>query len=508
MFLRRGLNTKLTAFTHTQKLVSVRAFSSTPKMASSGETGNSTLAANKTTAGKRLSYTLADLYGENVIAKILKTAQSGLHNNSPPTAYPEYVPRDGEEAGQYILREADFWTCGFFPGSIYSLAERLAKFPQAVPAQSKRVLLDELWSLGAKWSEPLHKTALRTDTHDMSFMIQPSMRVLWEVGRDDRAFDAIVNAAKSLHTRWNSTVGAIRSWDVLLQEGVEITSPSEDFLVIIDSMCNLDLLYYVASHTGAAPLWEAATVHAQTLLKTHLRDEGTTDAGTKLYSTIHVINFDPRTGAIKEKRTGQGYNMDSTWARGQAWGILGYAQTYNWTGQSEFLDACIGLAEYFIQRLETSPKEVERQVPGENRTMGRYVPLWDFDAPLEDIGNGPLRDTSSGIIAANGMLILSQALQGISRPVEAKRYLDMAVTIVKDTLDFALAREKARLVFNEEGKVSARDVVEGQRFDAILKHATANFNRKDRKRYWDHGLVYADYYLIEFGNRLLKMGLC
>ncbi|SPN99270.1 related to glucuronyl hydrolase [Cephalotrichum gorgonifer] len=448
---------------------------------------------------------LSALFEDNIAAKIIKTGVNGLVNNNPPLAYPEYVLQTGPGAGEYILREADFWTCGFFPGSIYSLLERLVRFPQAVPGEQKHLLRQKLISLGDAWAEPLHTTAHRTDTHDMSFMIQPSMRVRWEVLNDERALEAILTAARALHTRNSKTVGAIRSWDVLDQRGVDISSPTDDFLVIIDSMCNLDLLYYAAACTGETELRDAATAHAKTLIKSHLRPEKDPWGDKKMFSHFHVLNFDPKTGAIKDRLTGQGYEASSTWARGQAWGIMGYAQTYVWTGDVEFAETSMAMAEYFIMRLETAPSSVEREVAGENRKVGRYVPLWDFDAPILDETN-PLRDSSAGIIAANGMVLLSQALAGLGRADEAKRFLDMAVTIVKDTLDFSLSLEKTR-TFIKDGEVLTEEVEEGKRFDAILKNATANYNAKDHKRYWDHGLVYGDYYLIEFGNRLLKMGL-
>lgn len=184
---------------------------------------------------------------------------------------------------------------------------------------------------------------------------------------------------------------------------------------------------------------------------------------------------------------------------------MGYAQTYLWTKDVEFLETAIAMAEYFTLRLETSPSVVELPVSGENRKRGRYVPLWDFDAPILD-EISPLRDSSAGFIAANGMLILSQALAGAGHGEESQRFRHMAVTIVADTLDFSLAEEKAKTVI-AAGEVHVQDETQGQRFDAILKNATANYNAKDHKRYWDHGLVYGDYYLIEFGNWLLKMGL-
>lgn len=453
-----------------------------------------------------ISSSLSDLFDDNITAKILHAAETGLKNNNPPLAYPEYVPQTGTDSGKYVLREKLFWTCGFFPGSIYSLIERLVKFPQASAGDAKKQqLLQQLLTVGRAWSDPLHEYAKRTDTHDMSFMIQPSMRVRWEVLHDFTALESVITAARSLYTRYNSTVGAIRSWDVLAQDGVDISSMTEDFLVIIDSMCNLDLLYYAAAQTGQTEMAEAATTHAKALIKALLRPETDDSVGRTMYSTFHVVNFNPNDGSIKQKRTGQGYAANSTWARGQAWGILGYSQSYNWTKDPEFLDAAMGLAEYFIFRLLKSPDCVEVPVTGENRTKGRYVPLWDFDAPIDE--SAPLRDSSAGIIAANGMLVLSQALAGIGSYDLSERYRSMAIRIVKDTLDFSLAQEKSKIVSNEDGTFAVQDLDPSAHFEAILKNATANHNAKDYKRYWDHGLVYADYYLIEFGNRLLKMGL-
>ncbi|KAI6775243.1 hypothetical protein HG530_002001 [Fusarium avenaceum] len=453
-----------------------------------------------------ISSSLSDLFDDNITAKILHAAETGLKNNNPPLAYPEYVPQTGTDSGKYVLREKLFWTCGFFPGSIYSLIERLVKFPQASAGDAKKQqLLQQLLTVGRAWSDSLHEYAKRTDTHDMSFMIQPSMRVRWEVLHDFTALESVITAARSLYTRYNSTVGAIRSWDVLAQDGVDISSMTEDFLVIIDSMCNLDLLYYAAAQTGQTEMAEAATTHAKALIKALLRPETDDSVGRTMYSTFHVVNFNPNDGSIKQKRTGQGYAANSTWARGQAWGILGYSQSYNWTKDPEFLDAAMGLAEYFIFRLLKSPDCVEVPVTGENRTKGRYVPLWDFDAPIDE--SAPLRDSSAGIIAANGMLVLSQALAGIRSYDLSERYRSMAIRIVKDTLDFSLAQEKSKIVSNEDGTFAVQDLDPSAHFEAILKNATANHNAKDYKRYWDHGLVYADYYLIEFGNRLLKMGL-
>lgn len=143
------------------------------------------------------------------------------------------------------------------------------------------------------------------------------------------------------------------------------------------------------------------------------------------------------------------------------------------------------------------------------QNAGRYVPLWDFDAPIEDESN-PLRDSSAGVIAANGMLALAQSMAAVGDAELVERYRSMAMRIVTDTLECSLSAEKARLVVYESKgntKFQIEDAKAGERFDSVLKNATANHNSYDLDRYSDHGLVYADYFLLEFGNQLLRYSL-
>ncbi|KAL4965807.1 glycoside hydrolase family 88 protein [Aspergillus stella-maris] len=479
---------------------------------------------------------LQEIFSESVFAKVLRVAVEALENNTPPTVYPEFVPQNGADKGLYFLRDANFWTCGFFPGILYLLRERAVRFPQVFPYRHHTTTslsapptstLRQLTLLCEKWTAPIKEMATRTDTHDMSFILQPSLRRDWELTSNPESLQYILTGARSLASRFVPSAGAIRSWDALVQSDVLITSLEDDCLVIIDSMMNLDLLYYASAHVSDSKLATIATTHAHTVRRSLLRSEpaspGFNDKKSfkgQLYSTYHVVNFDPKTGSIKEHRTAQGYDADSTWARGQAWATYGFAQTYQWTKDPEFLSIACGLAEYFIQRLETSPACVEKSaiktssstsafVAGGalSRAIGRYVPLWDFDAPIEDEAN-PLRDSSAGVIAANGMLLLSQALTAQGDDALACRYRRMAIRIVTDTIEFSLADDRAIIATDgESAPVRVEDAVPGRRFDAILKNATANHNSQDNDRYSDHGLVYADYYLLEFGNQLLKIGL-
>ncbi|KAH8678940.1 Six-hairpin glycosidase-like protein, partial [Tricladium varicosporioides] len=433
---------------------------------------------------------IQELFAQNAAAKIWRVAKRDLKNNIPPNKFPEFVPQEGPSRGRYVLREADFWTCGFFPGSLYTLLEREAKYPGY---QKPHLPREPLLAFCRAWSEPLHGMATRTDTHDIGFIVMPALRLDWELTGNRRSLESIITAAYSLASRFNTTAKSIRSWDLIRKKDVAITSMEENFILIIDSLCNLDLLFYASAQTGDANLASIANTHARTLLHTHLRsaakaEPSRTGYSGPIFSTCHVANIDPRTGTTKAQMTAQGYSNESTWARGQAWAILGYAQTYMWTKECVFLDAACGCAEYFLQRLGDSYK----------------VPAWDFDAPIEDAQH-PVLDSSAAAIAANGMLLISEALAAKQQPTVSTGFRDAAIGLVRALLRDALA-DKAKFVVHEM-VLAVEDVEVGATFDGILKNATANNNAGANRRYWNHGLAYADYYLLQFGNQLLRMGL-
>ncbi|KAF4983047.1 hypothetical protein FZEAL_1447 [Fusarium zealandicum] len=460
---------------------------------------------------KAIGYVLKGLYDENILAKVYRTATKSLVGEKRfPDYFPEYVPQSGPDAGSYTMREAEFWTCGFFPGTMHLLLERAIRFPHYVRSDSSapdkvdiETIRLHLQTLCSTWSRPLHGMASRTDTHDIGFIVMPALKLDWELNGNIQSLNSIIRAARSLATRYIPSSGAIRSWDLLLKKNLEIRDRTENMILIIDSLCNLDLLYYAAEHcSDGQELYDIATSHARVLLRSHLRKEEPVLSFKgcytgQWYSTCHVANIDPRNGQLKARLTHQGYDNESTWARGQSWGILGYAQTYMSTKDDVFLQAACGLAEYFLYRLETAPDCVP--------LGSRNVPLWDFDAPIDD-PEKPLRDSSAGAIASNGLLLLSQALTALGQSDLAGRYRRAAVNIVMELLSFAQAPEKARLV---KGTVNAIEVEDEtlEAFDSILKYGTANNNRYSKKRYADHGLAYGDYYLVAFGNRLLHMNL-
>jgi hypothetical protein len=107
------------------------------------------------------------------------------------------------------------------------------------------------------------------------------------------------------------------------------------------------------------------------------------------------------------------------------------------------------------------------------------------------------------MIAANGLILLHQILVGRG---ESSAYFSAAIRIANETINLSCAEPKATFAPTGLAIVVEHSSEEGW-FDAILRNATACRNEDSLRPYWDHGLVYADYYLLEFGNKLMRMGL-
>jgi unsaturated chondroitin disaccharide hydrolase len=108
------------------------------------------------------------------------------------------------------------------------------------------------------------------------------------------------------------------------------------------------------------------------------------------HSAYHVIDYDTLTGAIRHRHTHQGLHHESTWARGQAWNLYGFALAYQATGDSRFLAQAKGIAHFFYQH---------PNLPAHG------VPYWDFDA--NNIPNEPM-DASAAAVMASGLLLLCE----------------------------------------------------------------------------------------------------
>jgi hypothetical protein len=344
-----------------------------------------------------------------------------------PTRYPRYT---STTTGLWKTRSSSDWTAGFFPGQLWLVYEHGGNVALRTAAE--------------QWTANLAAQATNTTTHDLGFMILNSFGHAYRITGDDAHRQTVLTAAGSLDSRFDPDVGATRSWD----------GGGWQFPVIVDNMMNLELLLWGARNCDApcTNSWFAhAESHADVTIASHMRPDG---------STYHVVDFDPETGAVLSKSTHQGYGAETTWARGQAWGLYGFTMTYRETGASRFLDAARDMADFYLANLPT----------------GR-VPYWDFDAP--GIPNEP-RDSSAAAIAASGLLELSTLEID---PVRRDTYLAEAEAIL-DSL------------------TSAAYLSDGAASSGLLLHGTGN---KPANKEVDVSLIYGDYYMVEALLRYLKI---
>lgn len=379
---------------------------------------------------------ITNVLSAQYVERLWKIAGKVLHRHDSPDLFPHYTLPG---LPYYVYHDSSFWTSGFFPGSVWALYERSLSLPQAA-LPSKDIL-----HAARKWQTELVREQFKTDNHDLGFMIMPSFARDYDLTGAADSLQVVINAARSLATRFSETTGVIRSWAGARTKEYDLNKADIDYVVVIDSMMNLDLLYYAAKHTGDDRLAEIATTHATTTLKNHVR---------RNWSTYHLVNYDARNGDVRDQLTNQGFANDSTWARGQAWALHGYASVYKWTKDPQFLEAAIKLSDYFLSRLDDDS-----------------IVWWDFDAPRPGVW-----DVSAATCACSGMLLLQQLAP------ERCQYLERVLKILET--------------------VMAQATGEG---DALLGRSTSNDNVNALFRLAEHGCVYADYYFLEAGNRLLEL---
>jgi unsaturated chondroitin disaccharide hydrolase len=334
-------------------------------------------------------------------------------------------PRSSEKNKLKLVKGQD-WTSGFFPGELWFLYA----FTE-----------DKKWVLPArKFTAALESQKFYGGTHDLGFMIYCSFGNGYRLTGDTSYRSVIIQASKTLSTRFSPVAGVIKSWD--------FTSDSKwKYPVIIDNMMNLEMLFEATKITGDSSFYKIAITHANTTIKNHFRADN---------SSYHVIDYDPSTGAVRQKITAQGYNDSSAWARGQAWGLYGFTMCYRETKNVLYLQQAQKIADYILSRLPANK-----------------IPYWDYDAP--GIPNEPM-DASAAAITAS-------ALYELSVYADKKKY--------RKTADELLQKLCA-------GYLSPAN----QNSGFILLHSTGH---KPAKSEIDVPLIYADYYFMESLIRSKKL---
>ncbi|POY40485.1 glucuronyl hydrolase [Flavobacterium alvei] len=350
-----------------------------------------------------------------------------MMKNLPENRYPKTYYADKQK---FETSKSDWWCSGFYPGTLIYLDEATKK--SVFEKEIDRVFQD------------LQKEQFNKTTHDLGFMMFCSFGNANRLNPTPEYATILMNSAKSLASRFDGKVGCIKSWD----------AKDDSYLVIIDNMMNLELLFWASEYSGDKSYYDIAIKHANTTLKNHFRPD---------HSSYHVINYNSKTGEVKQKKTAQGYADESAWARGQAWGLYGYTVMYRATKDKKYLDQAVAIAEFILNN-PNLPKD--------------KVPYWDFNAPnIPDA----LRDSSAGAVMASALLELNSYVD----KEHSKKYLNAAKTILETLTTNEYIAE------------------EGTNGGFLLKHGVGHIPQKSEI---DVPLTYGDYYLVEAMLRYKKLG--
>ena len=338
-----------------------------------------------------------------------------------------YIVRDGRY-NNMLEENASWWTNSFWAGLLWQMYHAGGNPLFRRTAEQSEAVMDQILEdfMG------LH--------HDVGFQFLLSSAANYRLTGNERARVRALHAASLLAGRFNPKGGFIRAWNK--RDQTDMTG-----WIIIDCLMNLPLLYFAAEELQDPRFSQIADCHADTAMRVLQRPDG---------SCAHIAILDPQTGEVLEMPAGQGCGEGSSWSRGQAWAIYGFALAFVHTGNMAYLDASKRTAHYFIA----------------NTSLSQDLSLSDFRAPEEPV----CWDMSAAACAACGLLELSRAVPERESSLY-RRHGERLLEALTGQCDFNPDR------------------------DGILQNCTAAYGRKEDMH---ASIIYGDYFYIEGVLRLLN----
>lgn len=335
-----------------------------------------------------------------------------------------YIAEDGVYREDKAQTDIVWWTNGFWPGILWQMYHATGEEMYKETAERVEDKLDRALDL---------YTGLH---HDVGFMWLHSAVADYRITGKERSRARGLHAAHLLAGRYNPRGRFIRSWN-----------RDRSGWVIVDSMMNIPLLYWARDELGDPRFGYVAEDHADTILAKTVRGDG---------SCNHVIVLDPADGALLETPGGQGYASGSSWSRGQAWAVYGFALSYRYTKKIEYLDAARRVASYFIAQTDRTG----------------HVALVDFRAPARPV----YYDSTAAVCAACGLLEIAEHVP----EMEKAFYIEAAVKMLKAT--------------------DERFCNWDPQYDSIVQMGSGSYHTEHDRHV---PIIYGDYFLLEAVLRLL-----
>ncbi len=320
---------------------------------------------------------------ERIRSRVEQTARSG-HPGFPHFADPDTKAWTWSPAGD--------WTGGYFNAMLWIGA---ANGPGADR---------DRWLEWARAFTHRLEPRLRSDSSSRALLFYYGAALGSILCGDRTARDLAIEAAREIAAMYNPRAGVIP-----LGSAFEEVSDVGAAEAEIDMVQAVALLMWACRESGDTSLREIAVSHARRHIEFCLRPDG---------SICQSASFDPSSGAMIRRYTHKGISDNSTWARAQAWAMLGWALAAHWCEDLSFLEPAGLAADWWIAH-----------VPSDR------IAFWDFDDPAIPNTN---RDTSATAIAAASLLKLATLTRDQRR---RQKWRDAAEATVRALIDGHLGPE-------------------------------------------------------------------
>ncbi|MDQ0150412.1 glycoside hydrolase family 88 protein [Eubacterium multiforme] len=288
--------------------------------------------------------------------------------------FKDKFPYSATKENKYPIIENIEWTDGFWTGLLWLAYEYTGENKYKELAE-KNVL---------SFKNRVDKD-IELDHHDLGFLYSLSCVSSYKLTGSEIAKEASIKAANKLITRYQEKGKFIQAWGEL--------GNKDHYRFIIDCLLNIPLLYWATDETNDAKYRQVAENHFETACNYVIRDDA---------SAFHTFYMNPEDGTPIKGVTRQGYNDDSAWARGQAWGVYGIPLNYKSTRNEHAFNLYKGMTNYFLNRL---PKD--------------NICYWDL---IFNDGDDQSRDSSAAAIAVCGMHEMNKYLPEVDSDKEVYKY--------------------------------------------------------------------------------------
>lgn len=376
--------------------------------------------------------------------------------------------------GKYTSRGWTEWTQGFQVGSALLQFDATGE--------------EEFLELGRRQTiELMASHVSHIGVHDHGFNNVSTYGNLLRLAQEGKTEES--EEAQEFYKLALKTSGAVQAarWTQLNEnEGYvySFNGPHSLFIDTIRSMRALGVAHQLkhvlmGEQDAKISLLDRLLTHAKTTAKYGVYYGEGRDAYDVRGRTAHESIFNVKNGSYRCPSSQQGYSPFSTWTRGLAWALCGFAELLEFTGNDELKKPAEATADFYIEHSCTDG-----------------VPMWDtgapnlhrmpdhLDKPSDPYNRWEPVDSSAAAIAALGLLRLGKHLG-------KKKYLQAGLTVTKTLLS--------------EPYLSTKTSHQG-----LLLHSVYH-----RPNGWDHiapgqkvpngeSSMWGDYHLRELGLLLLK----